>query len=69
MPAMFINKGASKHAYFLQEVVRVKDSHKYNPQISGVVNGYFPINFVMLPLAVPILLFRNQKLSEMVLKL
>mmetsp|Transcript_12407 Transcript_12407/g.19394 ORF Transcript_12407/g.19394 Transcript_12407/m.19394 type:complete len:203 (+) Transcript_12407:1616-2224(+) len=71
--AMFINThktiSANLEAHAQLEAIRLKNSQRYNRAFSGVTTTFFPINMLMVPFYLPVVLFQNPRVSETVLKL
>ena len=71
--AMFINKQQNViknlDAYRRFNIIRLKNSQSFDPAIGGLCLTFFPINIVAIPFMVPIMLFKNPRISEFTLKL
>ena len=51
------------------EVIRLKNSSTYEPLFSAVTLTFFPINVLLLPLLLPVVLFKSERLNDFVLKI
>lgn len=73
LAAMFINSykriWQNLDAYRRFSIIKQKNSVAYDKYIGGVSLTFFPINIVMLPLSLPIILLRSAKASDFVLKI
>mmetsp|Transcript_22568 Transcript_22568/g.34872 ORF Transcript_22568/g.34872 Transcript_22568/m.34872 type:complete len:174 (+) Transcript_22568:327-848(+) len=73
LAAMFINKykyaWKNLAAYRRFNIIQLKNSFSFDQHIGGVTMTFFPINILMLPFIIPILVFRNHRISDFVLKL
>jgi hypothetical protein len=71
--AMFINRqsNVSKNleAFRRFNIIKLKNSEQYDQYIGGVTLTFFPINILMLPFMVPVVIFRNPRISDFALKL
>jgi len=47
----------------------MKNNLSFDPIIGAVTTTFFPINVIMLPLMLPVIIVKNKKLNEMVNKL
>jgi len=56
-------------AFSRLEAISQKNAAAYDRSLSGVTSTFFPINILMLPFYFPVVLLRNQRISESVLKL
>jgi len=72
MVAMFNNKYqiVFGNLEFLrrQTIIRLKNSVSYDIYLGGITTSYFPINIILLPFIVPILMLRNERLNDIILK-
>ena len=59
----------NQNAIRLKRILEMKNHLAYDPVIGSVTSTFFPINIVMLPMLVPVLVVQNRKLNEMVNKL
>jgi len=73
LAAMFINRykivWKNLDAYRRFIIIKLKNSVAYDRFIGGVTITFFPINLIMLPLSIPIILFRSKRASDILLKL
>mmetsp|Transcript_12415 Transcript_12415/g.19423 ORF Transcript_12415/g.19423 Transcript_12415/m.19423 type:complete len:294 (+) Transcript_12415:896-1777(+) len=71
--AMFINRHRtlSKNIDAVRrfDTISLKNSSRYDKTYGGVTITFFPINILMLPFLLPVVLFKNPRLSEFVLKM
>jgi len=71
--AMFINRyqivWRNLDAYRRFNIIKLKNSVSYDKFIGGVTITFFPINLIMLPLALPIITLRSKRASDILLKL
>jgi hypothetical protein len=71
--AMFINR--YKYVYTnldslrRKNIIKLKNSSSYDNLHGGVTITFFPISIVLLPMIAPIVLFKSERLSDIVLKL
>lgn len=47
----------------------MKNHLSYDPIIGSVSSTFFPINIIMLPFMIPVILVKNKKLNEMINKI
>jgi len=47
----------------------MKNHLGYDPIIGSITSTFFPINIIMLPLLIPVIIVKNKKLNEMVNKM
>jgi hypothetical protein len=59
----------NQNAIRLKRILEMKNHLSFDPVIGSVTSTFFPINIVMLPLMVPVIVVKNRKLNEMVNKL
>lgn len=73
LAAMFINKykqvWKNLDAYRRFNIIRLKNSVSYDKLVGGITITFFPINFVILPFILPILMLRSKRASEFILKI
>jgi len=73
LAAMFINRykivWRNLDAYRRFIIIKLKNSVSYDKFIGGVTITFFPINLVMLPLSIPIIILRSKRASDILLKL
>lgn len=73
LAAMFINRykivWRNLDAYRRFTIIKLKNSVAFDKFIGGVTLTFFPINLVMLPLALPIISLRSKRASDILLKL
>jgi hypothetical protein len=71
--AMFINRQSevSKNldAFRRFNIIKLKNSEQYDQYIGGITTTFFPINILMLPFMLPVIIFRNPRISDFALKL
>ena len=72
LAAMFINRyktvWSNLDAYRRFMIIKLKNSVSYDKFIGGVTITFFPINLVMLPFSIPIIIFRSKRMSDILLK-
>ena len=51
-----------------KSIVNLKNSSSYDPQIGAITISFFPINILLLPFIFPILILKNDRLNDIVLK-
>ena len=70
--SMFINKlrlfWQNLSALQRMEIIKQKNMLSYDPNLGGITLTFFPISILMLPLMIPLMLARSERLSDMVLK-
>ena len=72
LAAMFINRykevyyNIDAHKRF--DIIRMKNSESYDRYVGGATLTFFPINIVVLPFLLPLMLLRSSRLSEFALK-
>ena len=59
----------NKKAIRLGRILEMKNNLSFDPIIGAVTTTFFPINVIMLPLMLPVIIVKNKKLNEMVNKL
>jgi len=73
LAAMFINRykivWKNLDAYRRFIIIKLKNSVAYDKFIGGVTITFFPINLIMLPFALPIIMLRSKRASDILLKL
>jgi len=73
LAAMFINRYTivwrNLDAYRRFNIIKLKNSVSYDRFIGGVTITFYPINIIMLPLAIPIISLRSKRASDILLKL
>lgn len=72
LAAMFINRyktvWSNLDAYRRFMIIKLKNSVSYDKFIGGVTITFFPINLVMLPFSIPIIILRSKRMSDILLK-
>ena len=72
LAAMFINRyktvWSNLDAYRRFIIIKLKNSVSYDKFIGGVTITFFPINLVMLPFSIPIIILRSKRMSDILLK-
>ena len=72
LAAMFINRyktlWSKLDAYRRFIIIKLKNSVSYDKFIGGVTITFFPINLVLLPFTIPIIIFRSKRMSDILLK-
>lgn len=53
----------------LMEVIRLKNRASYDPVYSGITLSFFPINILLGPLFIPLLVFKSARLNDFALKI
>lgn len=59
----------NQNAIRLKRILGMKNHLSYDPVIGSVTSTFFPVNVVMLPLMLPVVVVKNRKLNELVNKL
>lgn len=71
--AMFINRyqfvWQNIDAIRRMEIIKLKNSKSYNELYGGISNTFFPISIFTLPLIIPVVLFKSERMSDFVLKI
>ena len=73
LAAMFINKykdiylNIDAHKRF--SIIRMKNSLAYDKYSGGATLSFFPVNIIILPMMLPILVMRSSRISEFALKI
>jgi len=70
--SMFINR----YQYMWQnidairrmEIIKLKNSKSYNELYGGVTITFFPISLVALPLMIPVILLKSERMNDFILK-
>ena len=72
MVAMFNNRYqiVFKNLDFLRRlnIIKLKNSVSFDPFLGGITTSFFPINIILLPFIVPILVLKNKALNDLILK-
>jgi len=50
-------------------IVELKRSRSYNKMIGSITQTFFPINLILLPLIIPVVVFKSERLNDSVLKM
>jgi len=70
--AMFINRyqyvWSNIDAIRRMDIIKLKNSKSYNEVYGGLTNTFFPISIPILPLILPMILFKSERMSDVVLK-
>lgn len=70
--AMFINRyqyvWSNIDAIRRMDIIKLKNSRSYNETLGGVTNTFFPISIITLPLILPLIMFKSDRMSDFVLK-
>lgn len=70
--AMFINRyqyvWSNIDAIRRMEIIKLKNSRSFNEVYGGVTNTFFPISIFTLPLIIPVVFFKSERMSDFVLK-
>lgn len=70
--AMFINRyqyvWSNIDAIRRMDIIKLKNSRSFNEVYGGVTNTFFPISIFTLPLIVPVVFFKSERMSDFVLK-
>jgi hypothetical protein len=72
LAAMFINKyktvfkNLDAHKRFT--IIKLKNSIAYNQFIGGITITFFPINILILPFIIPVIMLRSKRVSDFLLK-
>ena len=73
LAAMFINKykdvWKNLDAYRRFNIIRLKNSVLYDRYLGGVTITFFPINVMILPFIVPLVMLRSKRASDFLLKM
>lgn len=73
LAAMFINRykvvWSNLDAFKRFNIIKLKNSLSYDRFLGGVTLTFFPINFIILPFIVPIVLLRSKRASDFLLKI
>mmetsp|Transcript_11804 Transcript_11804/g.18141 ORF Transcript_11804/g.18141 Transcript_11804/m.18141 type:complete len:135 (+) Transcript_11804:1243-1647(+) len=73
LAAMFINKYNSVYqnieAHKRFNIIRMKNSESYDKYVGGATLSFFPVNIIILPFLLPIMMIRSPRLSEFALKI
>jgi len=73
LAAMFINKYkvvyTNLDAYRRFNIIKLKNSVSYDRFVGGITLSFFPINFIVLPFIIPIVLLRSKRASDFLLKI
>jgi len=73
LSAMFINKYKEVYknidAYKRFRIIRMKNSQSYDLYLGGGSLTFFPINIIVLPFLLPIMVVRSRRLSDFALKI
>ena len=71
--AMYVNKylRVSQNLVALKRysVLRMKNSISYDEQLAGIVCSFFPINILMTPFIIPLVILRSKRMNDFLLKL
>jgi archaellum component FlaF (FlaF/FlaG flagellin family) len=59
----------NKNAIRLKRILDMKNRLTYDPMIGSVTSTFFPINILMIPFMIPVIIVQNKKLNEMINKL
>ena len=51
------------------DVIEMKNNQGYDPKWGGIICSFFPLNIILIPLYIPMLLMRSARLNESILKL
>jgi len=52
----------------LRRILEMKNYLSFDPIIGAVTTTFFPINVIMIPLMIPVIIVKNKKLNEMINK-
>lgn len=70
--AMFINRyqyvWSNIDAIRRMDIIKLKNSRSFNEVYGGVTNSFFPISILTLPLIIPVVFFKSERMSDFVLK-
>jgi hypothetical protein len=73
LAAMFINRykvvWSNLDAFKRFNIIKLKNSLSYDRFLGGVTLTFFPINFIILPFIVPIVMLRSKRASDFLLKI
>lgn len=70
--AMFINR--YKVVYVNLEslkrmnIIKLKNSSSYDAIYGGVTITFFPVSIIVLPVIIPVVIFKSERLSDLILK-
>ena len=71
--AMFINRYKFVYqnlaALRRMNIIKLKNSSSYDPYFGGVTMTFYPINLIILPFIIPIIVFKSERLNDFILKL
>jgi hypothetical protein len=72
LAAMFINRYKVVYinldAYKRYNIIKLKNSIVYDRFVGGITNTFFPINIIIIPFIVPIVMLRSKRASDILLK-
>lgn len=71
--AMFINRYRLVYknidALRRMDIIKLKNSCSYDKIIGGVTLTFFPINLILLPFIIPVVVFKSERLNDFILKI
>lgn len=50
------------------QIIKLKNQISYDPNLGGITTTFFPVSILMVPLLIPLLVIRSERLSDIVLK-
>lgn len=51
------------------DIIKLKNTQSYDPVFGAITMTYFPINLILLPFLVPLILLKSERLNDSILKL
>ena len=70
--AMFINRYKfvydNLEALRRMNIIKLKNSNKYDKLYGGVTITFFPISIIVLPFVIPVIMFKSERLNDFILK-
>lgn len=71
--AMYINRYKYVYvnidAFRRMDIIKLKNSSSFDEFYSGITITFFPINILVLPFILPVVLFKSERLNDFILKL
>jgi len=71
--AMFINRykyvWTNLEALRRMNIIKLKNTNSYDKLYGGVTITFFPISIIMLPLVIPVVVFKSERLNDFILKI
>jgi hypothetical protein len=50
-------------------IIKLKNTNSYDKLYGGVTITFFPISIIMLPLVIPVVVFKSERLNDFILKI